>query len=417
MKINSTILLSMAGLLALLNSPGQAQENPVSKPAADTVKEAPPRPSEHHRHDRPPASRQDEQKPVSFVGVLTREVSPETSAQLGLDPGFGLVVEEVMPNSPAKKAGIEEHDILVAFEDQRLVNMQQLMTLVRSRRKDDVVTFTVIRSGKESRMPVTIGEHMDRPSLPIQPRFFGARRPDSDRPGTEGERSDREFPRPDMMMNQWRQQMEQMQRQMREQQERFQQQMREYQERIQNWSQEGNRGPFPQPPLFRGPGMNEPERRPDGDRIRDDHGEPRRGESHETRRSETHQSASVTRSDDSGVYSLRQEDGRMVFTARPKNGEERSWTLTNDQDAGAIPEDLRPKLRELQQIRSEMDHEGPRDRSRPQESPPSPRDGAGDRGKDAHRPRDTDRAPGSEKRPQPDQEPDQPARREGNGSL
>ena len=66
---------------------------------------------------------------VAYLGVMTREVPPELRSQLGLAEGFGLLVDGVMPDSPATAAGIKEHDILVRFEDQQLVNIEQLMRL------------------------------------------------------------------------------------------------------------------------------------------------------------------------------------------------------------------------------------------------------------------------------------------------
>ena len=46
-------------------------------------------------------------KPTPYVGVVTSPVPPALAAQLGLGEGFGVVVDEVVPDSPAKAAGIE----------------------------------------------------------------------------------------------------------------------------------------------------------------------------------------------------------------------------------------------------------------------------------------------------------------------
>ena len=90
--------------------------------------------------NQPPPGAQ--QKPVAYIGVLTREVPPELRSQLSLPEGFGLLVEEVMPDSPAQHAGLKVYDLLVKFEDQQLVSMEQLMLLVRVKKKGDVVNLT-----------------------------------------------------------------------------------------------------------------------------------------------------------------------------------------------------------------------------------------------------------------------------------
>src|SRR5438132_1455211 len=60
--------------------------------------------------------------PVTFLGVVAREASPEVSRQLDLPEGTGMVVELVVPDSAAAKAGIQKYDILTKLDDQLLIN-------------------------------------------------------------------------------------------------------------------------------------------------------------------------------------------------------------------------------------------------------------------------------------------------------
>lgn len=93
--------------------------------------------------------REVEKEKVAFLGVETAPVNRTLSAQLGLPRETGLIVTRVAPDSPAT-AVLKEDDILVKFEDQILVNMPQLGTLVRSKKEGDEVKLTVIRGGKET---------------------------------------------------------------------------------------------------------------------------------------------------------------------------------------------------------------------------------------------------------------------------
>ena len=139
MKLHRSLLLALAASASTLT----AQQPDAPRPP-DAPK--PPKSTE----DRPffrDQSGAPEQKSVAYMGVLTREVPVEFRSQFGLPDGFGLMVDEVMPDSPAQTAGIKPHDILVKFADQQLVNMEQLLTLVRSKKKGDVVPFTVITGG------------------------------------------------------------------------------------------------------------------------------------------------------------------------------------------------------------------------------------------------------------------------------
>ena len=364
MKIQTTALMLMAGLLALINLPASAQEKPA-KP------DAPPAP-ERPRGDMNPVREPERvlEKAVAYLGVLTGPVSRELRSQFSLAEGFGLQVVEVMPDSPAHAAGLKEHDVLVNFEDQKLVNMEQLQTLVRSKKQDDMVNLTIITSGEQKQISVKIGERMARVENERQRGGFGP-------PGMPWFGGGSQFGNSE----EWREQAEQ-----------FQRRIHEYQEQMQDWTRDGRRGNMPPPPMFDGP-RRDGDRRPDGERGPG--GPPRDGESRrpdgprdmphgegETRRiehRESHESASITRSDDTGIYSLRKDGDRAVFSVKPKEGEEKTWPVNTEDERAAVPEPYRTKLREMEELRSSVrrdgagpSREGSRDGDR---RPEGPRDG------------------------------------------
>jgi hypothetical protein len=100
-----------------------------------------------------------EQKERTWLGVNIGRVSEVTAAQLGLSAGTGLVVEHVVENSPAAKAGVKRFDILTAIEDQILVNPDQLQVLVASKDDGEQVAVTLLRGGKRRSMDVTLEKH------------------------------------------------------------------------------------------------------------------------------------------------------------------------------------------------------------------------------------------------------------------
>lgn len=97
-------------------------------------------------------------KEVSYIGVATMPVPPPVTAQLKLKPGFGLLVGQVVENSPAAAAGLKENDILVKLDDQHLVDPNQLMTLVRSFAPDSEITLTYISGGETKTAKVRVGK-------------------------------------------------------------------------------------------------------------------------------------------------------------------------------------------------------------------------------------------------------------------
>lgn len=96
--------------------------------------------------------------PYTYLGVSPVPMPEPLRAQLDLPDGFGLVVGHVEAESPAAKAGVEANDVLHKLDDQMLVNHEQLVTLVRSKKPGDAVTLHLYRKGKPTELKATLAE-------------------------------------------------------------------------------------------------------------------------------------------------------------------------------------------------------------------------------------------------------------------
>lgn len=96
---------------------------------------------------------------VTWLGVTTEAVDEAVRSQVSLDPEVGLTVHGVSPDSPAAKAGVMKHDILVRFNDQLLMEPGQLSKLVKAKKPGDRVKLTYLRKGKETKADVALEEH------------------------------------------------------------------------------------------------------------------------------------------------------------------------------------------------------------------------------------------------------------------
>lgn len=95
----------------------------------------------------------------SYLGVSASPPPAVLRKQLGLPVGMGLVVDFVVPDSPAGKAGLQQYDVLQKLEDQLLVNQEQFAVLVRSHKPGDEVKLTIIRDGKSQTLTAKLAEH------------------------------------------------------------------------------------------------------------------------------------------------------------------------------------------------------------------------------------------------------------------
>jgi hypothetical protein len=96
--------------------------------------------------------------PMTFLGVETSQVPNVVSDQLGLTKGLGLVVDYVVPNSPAASAGVQQNDILKMLNDQILMESTQLRKLLQTFSEGTEVTLTILRKGQEQKITVKLAK-------------------------------------------------------------------------------------------------------------------------------------------------------------------------------------------------------------------------------------------------------------------
>lgn len=95
---------------------------------------------------------------VPYLGVNASETPEILSKHLPVPAGIGLVIQEIIKDSPAEKAGLQKDDVLLRLDDQLLANPPQLRTLTRAKKPGDKVRLSLLRNGKETALEVVIGE-------------------------------------------------------------------------------------------------------------------------------------------------------------------------------------------------------------------------------------------------------------------
>jgi S1-C subfamily serine protease len=109
----------------------------------------------------------------TWLGISGTTLVPDLATAMKLDSAQrGALVEEVMPNSPAEKAGLKGSsqqvtldgqntnvggDVITAIDNQPVVEMSDLIAfLARSTQVDQKVTLTILRDGKQQMLDVTL---------------------------------------------------------------------------------------------------------------------------------------------------------------------------------------------------------------------------------------------------------------------
>ena len=92
-----------------------------------------------------------------WLGVQIRPMTEGVASVLGYDAPRGAVVEAVMPDSPAAKAGLVNGDIILSFDGTDIEELRDLTRAVAETAPDADSQMTVLHKGSEKTYEVTIG--------------------------------------------------------------------------------------------------------------------------------------------------------------------------------------------------------------------------------------------------------------------
>ncbi len=91
-----------------------------------------------------------------WLGAYIQPVTKEVAEAYGLDSPRGALISDIMPNSPAQKAGLRRGDIVTKVGKKRVESSQDLVFLIRSHLAGDRVDMEIFRDGKSEILPVRL---------------------------------------------------------------------------------------------------------------------------------------------------------------------------------------------------------------------------------------------------------------------
>ena len=110
-------------------------------------------------------------RPSLDVQILP--IGPDIAEEIGLPADYGILVQRVLPDGAAEKAGLHGGnqrlyqgntpvmlggDLIVAIDGQQIQTPQDLSTLLNAHRAGDVVTVTVFRGQRKMNFKVTLSD-------------------------------------------------------------------------------------------------------------------------------------------------------------------------------------------------------------------------------------------------------------------
>lgn len=93
-----------------------------------------------------------------YLGVGIQDVTPVLAEQFKLSEGHGALVADVMPRSPADKAGLKSGDVIVDFNHKPVMDSRHLKLQVAVTTPGATVPVEIIRDGHEKTLNVSVKE-------------------------------------------------------------------------------------------------------------------------------------------------------------------------------------------------------------------------------------------------------------------
>jgi membrane-associated protease RseP (regulator of RpoE activity) len=123
----------------------------------------------------------------SYLGVDTRDVTPDQLSTLHLKEESGVEITMVDQDAPAGKAGLKEQDVILTLNGERIASVEQLRRMIRETPPGRVVTLGISRNGQPMTFTVQLADrknsfahdfgprmkdfHFDMPAMPIMPEL------------------------------------------------------------------------------------------------------------------------------------------------------------------------------------------------------------------------------------------------------
>lgn len=116
----------------------------------------------------------------AYLGVELVNLNEPLRAHFGVPEGSGVMISNVMEDSPASRAGVQVGDILTRFDGEDVTSSRKLTSMVRKAEAGDPADLEVWRDGKVETLSTTLDE---RPRPDLRANYFSFLRGSEDLDG------------------------------------------------------------------------------------------------------------------------------------------------------------------------------------------------------------------------------------------
>lgn len=100
-----------------------------------------------------------------YFGIVPAQLTPEFARDLGLPLTNGVIVNTIVAESPAKKAGLRPFDVIVKIGHNNIMHINQLLDIIANLHPGTTIPVQIYRGQQEMLIDIQVGP---RPINPLQ---------------------------------------------------------------------------------------------------------------------------------------------------------------------------------------------------------------------------------------------------------
>lgn len=122
-----------------------------------------------------PQLREKGQVDRGYLGITIGDVDAAAAEAFGLEPGSGILIQQVQPDTPAAQAGVQHGDIVVKVDDRDVTNTREFIDYISRQEPGTEVQLEVLRDGERVQKTVELANRREASELTGEQRRPGRR--------------------------------------------------------------------------------------------------------------------------------------------------------------------------------------------------------------------------------------------------
>lgn len=117
-----------------------------------------------------PQLREKGQVDRGYLGITIGDMDAAAAEAFGLQPGSGILIQQVNPDTPAAQAGLQHGDVVVKVDDRDVSNTREFIDYVSRQEPGNKVQLELLRDGERVQKTVELANRRDANELTDEPR-------------------------------------------------------------------------------------------------------------------------------------------------------------------------------------------------------------------------------------------------------